>query len=296
MKSSSLLGYWLALAGVLILSPDALLIRLAGEDPWQINAWRGTISGLMIVVYSYVAGGYSLVEPCKASYRVGLVGVTLATAFSSLGFIYGITHSNVTDVLVIIAFAPLISALLSAVFLKEMVLLRTWIATLVCGIGLAILLGQSNSQSHWTGLVGAFVAAVGLATQFVFMRSYPNVDLTLGIGLGNIVSGIIAMGLASTLMLTSTTQVLAILGTALIVIPIPFILFALSLRFITAAETSLIMLIESVLGSLWVWAFLGELPSKSTVLGGILVLSTLMIYGFLTLKDLPKNPAKSSAH
>ncbi|MEN9434762.1 MAG: hypothetical protein RLZZ422_2351 [Pseudomonadota bacterium] len=293
MKSSALLGYWLAFAGVLILSPDALLIRLAGDDPWQITAWRGTLSGLVIVAYCAFIGQSTLTQQLKPAGWLGLLGVTVSVACSGLGFIYGITHSNVTDVLVIIAFTPLMSALLSAIFLKEPVRLRTWIATLVCGVGLAILLGQADSQSHWTGLVGAFVAALGLAAQFVFMRSRPQADLTAAIGLGNILSGMVAMLFASTLTLTSTSSFLAILATALIIIPVPFILFAMSLRYITAAETSLIMLIESVLGSFWVWLFLGELPSQSTVLGGILVLSTLTIYSFLTLKDMQSTPTNT---
>lgn len=288
MKSSPFLGYYLALTGVLVLSPDALLIRLSGDDPWQINAWRGTLSGLMLLAYCYIAGGFNLTKALQPAGIPIILGVTLATAFSALGFIYGITHANVTDVLVIIAFAPLLSALLSALFLHEKVLLRTWIATLVCGIGLAILLSQTNHHSSVGGWLGAFIAALGLAVQFVLLRSRPQANLTAAIGLGNIVSGFIAIGLASTLTLHSMPQLLSILGTALLVIPLSFILFAASLRHITAAETSLIMLIESVLGSFWVWLFLGELPSLNTVLGGLLVLSTLTIYGLLTLHDHPK--------
>ncbi|WP_020560920.1 DMT family transporter [Thiofilum flexile] len=284
------MGYWLTLLGVLALSPDTLFIRLAGSDPWQISAWRGFLSGFILIGYCYAIGGRQVIRALKAAGSSVILGLIFVTVFSAFGFIYAITHANVTDVLVIVAFAPLISALLSALFLHEQVLLRTWIATAVCGIGLAILLSQPSSAEHWDGWLAAFISALGLAAQFVYMRSRPQTDLTIVVGFGNIISGCIAIGLASSLVLQSTIQLLGILGTSL-AIPISFILFAMALRHISAAETSLIMLIESILGSFWVWLFLGELPSLSTLLGGILVLGTLTIYGVLILRDLPKAPA-----
>ncbi len=81
MKSSALLGYWLAFAGVLILSPDALLIRLAGDDPWQITAWRGTLSGLVIVAYCAFIGQSTLTQQLKPAGSLGLLGVTVSVGW-----------------------------------------------------------------------------------------------------------------------------------------------------------------------------------------------------------------------
>ncbi|TXH78541.1 MAG: hypothetical protein E6Q85_01470 [Thiothrix sp.] len=214
-------------------------------------------------------------------------------AFSSFFFTYAITHANVTDVLVIIAFTPLLSALLSAVFLREKVLLRTWIATLICGIGLAILFSQAGSTSKPLGLAAAAACAILLAAQFVIMRSCPEANLSSSMAFGALLGGLVCM-LVSGFVILPGSQMLAVLAIGLMVSPISFVLFVYSLRYITAAETSLIMLLESVLGSLLVWLFLGEYPSLSTTLAGVLILGTLSIYSFLALREVKQSTPPSA--
>lgn len=293
MQQHVLKGYLLALIGICILSPDALLIRLAGSDPWVIAAWRGVLTGIMILVYNQWLDRRSLKDQKASSGWRYYVNIVLF-AFSSFFFTYAISKANVTDVLVIIAFTPLLSALLSAVFLHERVQLRTWVATLVCGIGLAILFSQAGGSSKPLGLIAAAGCAILLAAQFVIMRSCPEANLSSSLGFGGILCGIVCLFISGFVILPAP-QMLAVLGIGLIVSPLSFVLFVYSLRYITAAETGLIMLLESVLGSLLVWVFLGEHPSVPTALAGLLILGTLSIYGFLTLRDMKQTTQVSTA-
>lgn len=292
MQQSLFKGYLLALMGVCILSPDALLIRLSGDDPWLIAAWRGILTGIMILIYNQWLDRRSLkAQKADAGYRYYVNMVLFA--FSSFFFTYAISNANVTDVLVIIAFTPLLSALLSAVFLRETVLLRTWIATVICGIGLAILFSQAGGTSKPLGLVAAAACAILLAAQFVIMRSCPAANLSSSMAFGALLGGLVCM-LVSGFVILPGTQMLAVLAIGLIVSPISFVLFVYSLRYITAAETSLIMLLESVLGSLLVWLFLGEHPSLATSLAGLLILGTLSIYSFLALREVKQSTPLSA--
>lgn len=284
MQQNVLKGYLLALIGVCVLSPDALLIRLAGDDPWLIAAWRGILTGIMILIYNQWLDRRSLKEQKGSAGSRYYVNMVLF-AFSSFFFTYAISNANVIDVLVIIAFTPLLSALLSAFFLHEQVLLRTWVATLVCGLGLAILFSQAGGESQPLGLLSAAGCAILLAAQFVIMRSCPDANLSSSMAFGGLLGGIVCM-LVSGFVILPAPQMLAVLAIGLIVSPISFVLFVYSLRYITAAETGLIMLLESVLGSLLVWLFLSEHPSLPTTLAGLLILSTLGIYSFLTLRDI----------
>jgi len=283
MHQSVLKGYLLALAAVLILSPDALLIRLAGDEPFLISTWRGLLGGIMVLIFShFLDKKRSLLEQVRPAGNWGLA-VVLISALQQFCFVYAISHANVTDVLVIIAFAPLASAFLSAIFLHEKVALRTWIATLICGVGLAILFLQPNSGSKDMGLLAAVFCALSLATQFVVIRGHPTANLSASIGVGNILAGVVCAFLVADFM-PESWQWTPLLIMGLIVSPVPFVLLVFSLRYISAAETSLIMLLESALGSLLVWFFLSEQPSTQTILAGILVLSTLGIYTWLTLR------------
>ena len=284
MSHQSLLkGYLLALLGVFILSPDAVLVRLVGDDPLLISAWRGLISGSMVLFYNQFLDRRSLLKQLKP---VGfwVIAVVIFNALSQVGFVYGISHANASDVLVIIAFAPLVSAFLSAIFLAEKIQLRTWMATLTCGVGLAILFSQPSNNTQWLGLLAAVICALTLAAQFVVMRAFPGENLTGCVGLGNILAGTVCAFIVSDLSLSALEWPPLLLMT-LVVSPMSFVLFVLSLRYISAAETSLILLLESILGSLWVWVVLSEQPSLKTILAGTLVISTLFIHSWLSLKE-----------
>ncbi len=284
MSQSIVKGYLLALLGVFILSPDAVLIRLVGDNPLLISAWRGVIGGSMVLIYNQFLDRRNLFQQLRP---VGVWWVLVTIVFngsSQIGFVYGVSHTNASDVLVIIAFAPLVSAFLSAIFLAEEVKLRTWVATLVCGVGLAILFSQSNSGSQWLGIVAAVICAITLAAQFVVMRAFPGENLTGCIGLGNILSGLVCMIIVSDLSIPMSSWPPLLLMT-LIVSPLSFVLFVLSIRYISAAETSLIVLLESILGSLWVWLVLSEQPSLKTTVAGSLIITTLVVYSWLSLKE-----------
>lgn len=282
MRQSILKGYLLALIGVIILSPDALLVRLAGDESLLISTWRGLIGGTMVLIFSYLIDRRNLFRQMRPAGWWAVVVIVL-NAIAQFCFIFAISHANVTDVLVIIAFAPLVSAFLSAIFLRETVQLRTWIATLVCGIGLAILFLQPDSHSQGIGLLAALICALTVAGQFVVIRGFPKANLSAAVGFGNMLTGICCAFLVTHIM-PASYQWAPLLVMAFLVSPLPFVLFVVSLRYISAAETSLIMLLESVLGSLWVWYVLAEQPSLQTVLAGVLVISTLMIYTWLALR------------
>lgn len=292
MPSVALKGYLLALLGVLILSPDALLIRLAGDNPMLISAWRGTFGGCMVLLYNQLLDRRSIFEQLRVVGWQWVLAITFLNGISQIGFVYGVSHASAADVLVIIAFAPLVSAILSAIFLGERVSLRTWVATGVCGVGLAILFGQSGSGNDLPGLLAAVTCAVSMAGVFVIMRGFPNQNLTSCIGFGNIFSGIVcAIAVGWTFSVQGSLGSLNWLPMVLMVMvvsPMSFVLFALSLRYISAAETSLILLMESVFGSIWVWMMLSEEPSLQTLLAGTLVISTLMVYSWLALRDSRK--------
>lgn len=283
MNSPMVKGYLLALLGIFILSPDALLIRLMGDDPLQISAYRGILAGTMVLVYNQFLDRRSLYAQLAPVGAFGVIVTTSVIAVTQLSFVSGISHANVTDVLVIIAFAPLASAFMSAIFLGEKITKLTWAATLICGIGLALLLAQSDSGSSWFGLASATLSALTLAGQFVLMRAFPKENMTGCMGLGFILGGLICVISGANLML-ETHQYLPLFLMVVIVSPIPFILFILSLRHISAAETSLIMLLESILGSVWVWLVLSEKPSMQTTLAGTLVIGTLLVYSWISLK------------
>ncbi len=70
-----------------------------------------------------------------------------------------------------------------------------------------------------------------------------------------------------------------------LVLPVAFAMITLGPRYLQAPEVSLILLTETVLGPLWVWLALNEVPHSRTLIAGLLIIGTLLIHTLLSLRQ-----------
>lgn len=70
----------------------------------------------------------------------------------------------------------------------------------------------------------------------------------------------------------------AILLTALVILPLSFFLLSQASRHTAAANVSLLLLLETVLGPLWVWLGTGEAPTWRMLTGGAVVIIALAAF------------------
>ena len=66
--------------------------------------------------------------------------------------------------------------------------------------------------------------------------------------------------------------------TGLFILPLSFILLSKASRMTPASNVSIIMLLETILGPLWVWAFTNESPKFLTIIGGTIVILALTYF------------------
>lgn len=266
-------GALLALAGVLILSPDVLLIRLVRMDHWGLLFWRGLLMGLCLGGGFLAAGGSR-----GALLRLGGAGWVLALlhCFGGLAFVTATTLTGAANVLVIFAAVPLLAALLSRVLLGEVIARRTWISVATGLGGIALVFKGSLGQGTATGDLCALVAACAMAWTFVLLRSARAVNMVPAIAVGSLLMAALGWGWADSIALSSQDAPWVLLM-GLLVLPVSFVLITLAPRYIPAPEVSLIMLLETPLGPLWVWLALGEVPVPETVLAGCVILGTLAL-------------------
>jgi drug/metabolite transporter (DMT)-like permease len=64
-------------------------------------------------------------------------------------------------------------------------------------------------------------------------------------------------------------------------VPVAVALLIQGPRLLTAPEVSLVLLLEMVLGTLWVWLFLGEAPSREAVLSGTVIVATVVVHSIM---------------
>ena len=75
-----------------------------------------------------------------------------------------------------------------------------------------------------------------------------------------------------------------------IMLPLAGSLMFIGPKYISASEVGLLMLLESIFGPLWVWMALDEYPGDMVIVGGVIVLVTLSVHGWLGMRASPRVP------
>lgn len=281
--SSHATGLLLTTVGVLVLSPDSLFIRLVDTDVWTIVFWRGGLMGLTIVIGTAVW----LRDGALAHFRsIGRAGLVVAALFASqlTMFATSITHTSVANTLVIFATAPLFAAVLSRIFLSEAVPPRVWLAvTASLGAILYIFFG-SIGTGRLGGDFAAAGAALAMAIGLTVIRRSSHVNMVPAWGLGALLAAVFAVGFADPLSIPGE-DFAVLIPSGVLVLPIAFGLIALGPRRISAPETGLLMLLETVLGPLWVWWILEEQPNSEALIGGAVVIAVLVANSLVGLRQ-----------
>lgn len=274
-------GLLLTGCGALIISPDALLIKLIGLPDGDILMWRGLLTALGFVIIMLARHGTGTVAAYRRCGWTG-IGVALLFSFSTFGFVLGNQYTKGGNVLMILAGAPLIAALLSWLFLGERLPRRTWLAIALCLVGTSLIVLDDAGVGSWVGNAFALLAATGLAANFTLCRTRPGVDMSPMLTLSGLIVATVAalFNLAGGgLTLPPVASALWLVLLCLIILPLGFTLIQRGPLYLPAAEVGLLMLLEVVVGTLWVWWLLGEQPAPVALVGGSLVLGTLLVKG-----------------
>lgn len=276
-------GLMLAVLGVLVLTPDTLIMRLVGADPWTTLFWRGAMMTIGFVLLSLVRYRGRSFAILRAVGGMGLM-VSVIWTCNTVFFVISISITTVANTLVIVALSPLFAALIGLVTLGEPVKWRTWIAIAAAFGGIAVIFADGLHAGTIIGDLAAVGTALGLGAHFVLVRAARPIDMSPAIGLSGITTALAGLVGAQTLALPPEGVAL-MAGLGLLILPLSFAMLTLAPLYIPAAEVSLVILLETVLGPFWVWLVLAEEPGPRTLIGGGIVLAALALHSALGLRD-----------
>ncbi len=284
MGSTHLKGLLITACGVLIISPDALLTRLIETDHWTMIFYRA----LFLSFGMWLVLGFTSPNRVWRQYltlRGPAVIKVVAYSLGTISFIFAITHTSVANTLIILATTPLFAALISRVLLHEKIEPRTLVAIAIVAVGIAVIASGKESQpGSRIGDAAALLGAFFLACGFSFVRRFPQASTFAAISVSGILTALLVLPLASPLAVSQADMgYLMIMG--LYMLPLGTALMFIGPRYIPAPEVGLLLLLESVLGPVWVWLVIGETPGSHTLIGGAIVLSTLAINTAWTLRQ-----------
>ena len=275
-------GSLLAFTAVMFITPDSLFIRLSNIETWGLLFYRGAIPFITVFIallIVYKANFFKLL------FSMGRPGIVYAVTFSitNITFLISIQNTNVANTLIMIAMAPMLSAVLGAIFLKENPDKKTWIAIIITFLAAIYIFYDSIQLGNILGDIFGFVTALGLAIGAVVVRSAKEKNLVPSAMMGKLLVAVFALFFVKDFELIHT-DIFIVPLMCILCVAIPFVLVTIAPRFITAAEVNLFFLLETIFGPIWVWLVIKEQPSLETIIGGIIIILTLAIHSSLALK------------
>jgi len=279
-ESTQIKGLALAISGVLVISPDTLLIRFLSIDFWAVMCLRGLFIALALLV---IARG---LKARQGSAGLGeldryAVAMIFLIAFSSFFFVAAVQMTSVAHALIIVGSAPVFAALFGWLMLGEKVSTNTSITMAIVIVSLGFVVSDQQ-ESHLTGDLLALVACLSWSLNFVLARRSRSRDMSSVMMYSGMLMAIAALPLAVfdgvTLDQFAISAVLGILnGVALF-------LLVTAPRFIPAAEVAVFLPVETVLGSFLVWWILGEYPGLISVAAGLTIVFALIANSLYQLR------------
>ena len=276
-------GSLLAFVAVMFITPDSLFIRLSSVDTWGLVFYRGIIP--FFVVFFGMILIYRL-DFFKILMTSGIHGIIYVITFSitNITFVVSIENTNVANTLVMIATAPMLSAILGAIFLKEPPDKKTLISIIITFLSVIYIFFDSLKLGNFYGDILGFITAIGLAVGAVTIRSAKSKNLVPAAVVGKLLVATFALLFVENFALINQDLIIVPLM-CILCVAIPFVLVTIAPRFIPAAEVNLFFLLETIIGPIWVWVVIKEQPSVETLFGGVIIIITIAIHSFLKLRN-----------
>jgi drug/metabolite transporter (DMT)-like permease len=276
-------GSLLAFIAVIFITPDSLFIRLSNVDTWGLVFYRGIIPFFTVFLGMLIIYKLNFFKILLSSGYHGLIYVG-TFSITNITFVVSIQNTNVANTLVMIATAPMLSAILGAIFLKEPPDKKTWISIIVTFIAIIYIFFDSLKLGNFYGDILGFITAIGLAVGAVTIRSAKSKNLVPAAVVGKLFVASFALFFIESFVLENKDLIIVPLM-CILCVAIPFVLVTIAPRFIPAAEVNLFFLLETIIGPIWVWMIIKEQPSIETLYGGAVIIITIATHSFLKLRN-----------
>ena len=276
-------GSLMAFVAVMFITPDSLFIRLSNVETWGLVFYRGIIPFFVVFFGMLLIYKLSFFNTLFNSGYHGLIYI-ITFSLTNITFVVSIQNTNVANTLVMIATAPMISAILGAIILKEPPDKKTWISIIITFLAIIYIFFDSLKLGNFYGDILGFVTALGLAIGAITVRSAKSKNLVPSAVVGKLLVATFALLFIESFVLIDRDLFIIPLMCVMCV-AIPFVLVTIAPRFIPAAEVNLFFLLETIIGPIWVWLIIKEQPSIETLQGGLIILATIAVHSFLKLKN-----------
>jgi len=273
--SPALLGALSMMTCAFLWSVAGLFIKVLDWNPFLIAGMRSLIAFCFLL---------SIVRTVRLSWSWPLAGAALANAATMLLFVAANKTTTAANAILLQYLAPVFTAILSVVILKEHIRREQLIALFLTPVGMALLFMDRLSAGQLFGNLLALTSACTFALMFIFTRMQKEGDPLQSLMTSHAVAALIALSIAAFLPIPRFTPgaVGSILVLGVLQIGLAAVFFSYGIKRVSAVTANLIALIEPVFNPVWVFLMLGETPSPQSILGGTIIIGSVTMASLIT--------------
>jgi drug/metabolite transporter (DMT)-like permease len=275
VRSQHRLGIALVVAAAIAWSTAPFFTRLLPYDSWTILFWRGLFASAMIVAIMLMLQGRAGLHDLI---RMRISGWLIASLSASamIAFIPSLQLTSVSNVAIIIATGPFVTAALAWVWLREVPHVRTMIASVVALCGVGIIVGGARVGSDILGVALACFMTLAIAAMTVLLRRHKNTSMVAAAALSNILGSIVSIPFAREIADVTGADILILAMFGCLQVSLGLTLFFLGSRLLPSGQAALISTLETPLMPFWIWVGFAEIPALRVFIGGALVMGAVI--------------------
>lgn len=272
--------------GALCLSFGGIIVKsFEGANLWQILFWRQFFFVIIVVLYLLFSYRKNFFKSFNKSGLPGFVaGIFLSVGFAA--YVFSMHTTTVANTNFIITTETIFLAIFGYFFLKEKINLITFISIILGMSGVLLIIGSSlsiQSSEQFLGNIVAFIMPISFAILVIIIRKYPKVDMVPAQFTAGIFAALIGLFVAGKISISPHDLFLAFTAGSF-QIGFGFILITIGSQTTPAAVVGVLMLTESVFGPLWAWLFINEIPPISVLIGGSIIIFSILLQSFYSKK------------
>ncbi len=269
------LGIALVVAAAVAWSTAPFFTRLLPYDSWTILFWRGLFGGSAIAVLMVLLQGRAGLRDLTRMGKSGWL-VALFSTLAMIAFIPALQLTSVSNVAIIIATGPFITAALAWVWLREIPRWRTMVASAVALCGVAIIVGSARVGSDILGIALACFMALAIAAMTVMVRRHRDTSMVAAAAISNLLGSVVSLPFAQGLVAITGFDLLILAMFGFFQVALGLTLFFLGSRLLPSGQAALISTLETPLMPFWVWLAFGEVVTLRVLGGGALVMGAVI--------------------
>lgn len=250
-------------------SLGGMLIKSVAWNPMAIAGIRSGISMLIFIL---------VIRKKHFTFSFSQIAGAIFYAATMISFVCANKLTTAANAILLQYTAPIYVAILGSRLLKEKVKVYDWMIIFIAILGICLFFIDKMSMGTLLGNILALISGISFALMIVFLRMQKDSHPICSVFIGNILTAVLMMPFMFLDIPTDYTSWMALLLLGIFQLGFPYILYSIAIKYATALEAVMIPFIEPVLNPLWVLIFIGEMPTKWAIIGGIIVITSLIVH------------------